>query len=64
MKVVLECANFMEAFQMCFGLCFLFNLEYPREASCSLEFVQRYYMKIHPDAGSKSKKNSLSKKKL
>lgn len=55
--------TFTEAFKVTFAFFFNFNLEYPRHCSTTLEFIQRYVLKIHPDVGSKTKKiNSIKKK--
>lgn len=61
---VMKCDSFLESFMICFGMYFVMNLEYPKEISLFLEFIQRYYMKIHPDTGSKSKKLPLSKRRV
>ncbi|KAJ8364898.1 hypothetical protein SKAU_G00137290, partial [Synaphobranchus kaupii] len=33
-----------------------FNLQYPEDGSCTLEFIQRCFLGINPETGSKSKK--------
>lgn len=60
---VLKCDRLLDAVAASFGLYFILNLEYPKEISCFLEMIQRYFLKIHPDNGIKSKKNNSSKKK-
>lgn len=56
--------NFTEALKMCFAMYFNFDLMYPKDVSTTLEFIQRYFYKIHPDSGTKSKKLSTSKKRV
>lgn len=63
-RKVLECQQFLEGLSAAFGLHFILNLEYPKGVSTILEMVQRYFLKIHPDSGSKSKKISSSKRKV
>lgn len=48
--------SFEKAFEQCFALYYNFDLMYPKAVSTSLEFLQRYLYKIHPDSGTKSKK--------
>nr|XP_022902692.1 uncharacterized protein LOC111415310 [Onthophagus taurus] len=54
---VFETPCHLTAMEVAFGLFYILNLEYPREISQLLEFIQRFFFKIHPDAGSRSKKN-------
>ncbi|CAH0558576.1 unnamed protein product [Brassicogethes aeneus] len=61
---VLEVKSGIEGIKIAFGLYFIFNLQYPHETSLTLEFIQRFFMKIHPDAGTGSKKNKNSKNKV
>lgn len=61
---ILECKNVFDAISCTFGLYFILNLEYPKEISTFLEMLQRYFLKIHPDNGSKSKKITSSKRKV
>lgn len=54
--------DFIEAFIVLFALYFNFNLQYPKEVSNTLEFIQPYHFKMHPEgAGTKSKKKPFSK---
>ncbi|KAG5884514.1 hypothetical protein JTB14_021650 [Gonioctena quinquepunctata] len=53
--------TFEAAFRLAFALYFNFNLKYPADISLIMEFVQRYFFKIHPDAGSKANKPSFSR---
>ncbi|XP_067296101.1 uncharacterized protein [Pseudorasbora parva] len=39
-----------------FSSYYCFNLQYPEESACTLEFIQRCFLGINPDTGSKSKK--------
>lgn len=59
-----SCHDFMEALRIVFCLYFIFNLMYPKDLSLTLEMIQRYYVKHHPDYGTKSSKKSSSKKKV
>lgn len=47
----------MQAWQCAFGIYYVMCLQYPPELSNMLEMVQRYYLKINPDQGSKATKN-------
>ncbi|KAK4885821.1 hypothetical protein RN001_002092 [Aquatica leii] len=60
---VTDCIHFTEALQVAFALYFNMNLEYPKAISTTLEMIQRYFLKIHPDSGTKSQKISFFKKK-
>ncbi|XP_039302913.1 uncharacterized protein LOC105206844 isoform X1 [Solenopsis invicta] len=52
-----EFSTFIEARQCAFGIYYVMCLQYPAELSNTLEMVQRYYLKINPDRGSKASKN-------
>lgn len=41
-----------------FALYYNLNLEYPKQSSCTMEMVQQYFLKIHPNRGSKSGRQS------
>lgn len=56
--------NFHEALQMLIASYFIFNMEYPTNYSCTLEFLQQYFLNIHPSSGSKSMKASTKRKIL
>lgn len=56
--------DFFIALQECYACFYNFNMQYPRDFSCTLEFIQRYFMKCHPDGGTKSQTFNLSKKKV
>lgn len=56
--------SFIECLKEFYALYYNFNLEYPRRLSCSMEFLQRYIMKTHPDTGTKSSYFSASKKRV
>lgn len=56
--------SLMTAFEVMFSLYYNFNIAYPKENSLTLEFIQRYIMKIHPDQGTKSKKKTAGKLKI
>lgn len=63
-QTIITYQNDMEAVQGSFGLYFILNLEYPKTVSHTLEFIQRYFLKIHPDQGTKSRKMKTSKKRI
>lgn len=56
--------SFTESFKICFALFFIMNLEYPKKLSTTLEMIQRFIFKIHPDSGTKSKRVPGAKKKV
>lgn len=58
------CTSFVEAFKIFFALFYIMNLEYPKKLSTTLEMIQRYIFKIHPDSGTKSKRVPTAKKKV
>lgn len=49
-------ANFVNGIAALFVSYYNFNLQYPEEASCTLEFIQRCFVGINPEKGSKAKK--------
>lgn len=51
----------MAAFKFMFAAYYIFNLCYPKQLSHTLEFVQRYFLKLNPEQGTKSKKGTISK---
>ncbi|KAG5285631.1 hypothetical protein AALO_G00005600 [Alosa alosa] len=53
-------SNFTAGPATLFATFYTFNLEYQEEASCVLEFIQRCFVGINPDTGSKA---SSGKKK-
>lgn len=53
--------SFNLALKVDFALYFVFNLQYPKKFSKVLETIQRYFFKIHPDAGS-NQENKLNQK--
>lgn len=46
--------NYGDALALCFSLFFILNIQYPKQVSSTLEFIQSYYLKIYPDVGSRS----------
>ncbi|XP_031329792.1 uncharacterized protein LOC116167002 [Photinus pyralis] len=48
----------LKEFYACF---FVFNMKYPSKANSTLEVLQRYFMKTHPDSGTKSTTYTKSK---
>lgn len=57
-------ADFLMGLKVAFSLYFLLNLVYPKKFETTLEFIQRYFLKIHPDQGNKTKKATASRKKV
>lgn len=57
-------SSFMEVLQETFALYYICNMAYPSELSATLEFIQKYFFKIHPDCGSKNKRQSSTKFKV
>ena len=53
-----------DSYTVAFALYYRANIQYPTKLSSTLEFIQRYYAKIHPDEGTKSKKKTISKNKV
>lgn len=64
-QVVCEGAqlNFVSGLAALFASFYNFNLQYQEEAACSLEFVQRRFLDINPERGSKAKKGKVTSKK-
>lgn len=56
------CTTFVEAFKIFFSFFFIMNMEYPKKIATTLEMIQRYIFKIHPDSGTKSKRVPTAKK--
>ncbi|XP_071565728.1 uncharacterized protein [Temnothorax nylanderi] len=56
--------SFYEALEMLISSYFIFNMEYPTSCACTLEFLQKYLLNIHPSYGSKSLKASTKRKVL
>lgn len=62
--LIMEETSFLEALKILFCSYFNFNMKYPINCSSTLEFIQRYMLKIHPDRGSRSSKITYSKRKV
>ncbi|XP_026129962.1 uncharacterized protein LOC113110151 isoform X2 [Carassius auratus] len=64
-QVVCEGAqpNFITGLAALFASFYNFNLQYQEEAACTLEFVQRRFVDINPERGSKAKKGKVTSKK-
>ncbi|XP_067284857.1 uncharacterized protein [Pseudorasbora parva] len=60
-EVVCEGAqpNFITGLAALFASFYNFNLQYQEEAACTLEFVQRRFLDINPERGSKTKKGKV-----
>ncbi|XP_026053218.1 uncharacterized protein LOC113039532 [Carassius auratus] len=54
-------ADFTTAFAALFACYYVFNLEYQVEASTTLEFVQRFLVRINPDSNKCTAKEQMSK---
>ncbi|XP_062334190.1 uncharacterized protein LOC134033919 [Osmerus eperlanus] len=46
-----------------FAMYYIFNLEYQDEAACTLEFIQRRFIGINPERGTKAKRGKVVSKK-
>ncbi|KAM4548342.1 uncharacterized protein PAE49_016642 [Odontesthes bonariensis] len=46
-----------------FAIYYIFNLQYQDEAACTLEFIQRRFIGINPERGSKAKRGKVVSKK-
>ncbi|KAG5900594.1 hypothetical protein JTB14_017452 [Gonioctena quinquepunctata] len=57
-------ATFLDALKVAYALYFILNKKYPKDLSTTMEFLQRMFLKIHPDSGSKSKKVSAVRKRF
>ncbi|XP_070690655.1 uncharacterized protein [Pempheris klunzingeri] len=51
-------ARFINGIAALFASYYSFNLQYPEDGSCTLEFIQRCFLGINPETGSKGKKRS------
>ncbi|XP_061925533.1 uncharacterized protein si:dkey-15h8.17 isoform X2 [Entelurus aequoreus] len=49
-------SNFLHGVASVFASYYIFNLEYPVDGSCTLEFIQRCFLGINPEKGAKSQK--------
>lgn len=54
--------DFEIVFLLAFALYFNFGLCYPKECSCTFEFIQRYVFKIHQESGTKSLSKNVKTK--
>ncbi|KAG5868724.1 hypothetical protein JTB14_001057 [Gonioctena quinquepunctata] len=57
-------ATFLDALKVAYALYFILNIKYPKDLSTTMEFLQRMFLKIHLDSGSKSKKASAVRMKF
>ncbi|KAI4459143.1 hypothetical protein MML48_6g00001703 [Holotrichia oblita] len=60
-REIMRVDNLLEALQVTFALYYNFNLIYTQGCAATLEFIQRYFMKIHPDRGSRNKNKRCGK---
>lgn len=56
--IISEISTFSDSVKILCAAYYLFNLAYPQEVQCVLEFMQRYIFKINPTEGSKVKKTT------
>lgn len=56
--------SFKEAFIQTFCLYFIFNIQYPKDISQLLEFVQRYFFVYYTETSRGRKKNLTSMAKV
>lgn len=54
--------TFSEASKIVFALYSIMNTKLPRTYYVTMEFIERYFLKIHPDSGSKPKLIGSTKK--
>ncbi|XP_076062107.1 uncharacterized protein LOC143037566 isoform X1 [Oratosquilla oratoria] len=54
---------FIQAFALMFKLFFIMDVKYPSNAGFTLEFVQRFFMKIDPNSGTKIHKGPQKKRR-
>ncbi|XP_077965633.1 uncharacterized protein LOC120333732 [Styela clava] len=55
-SLYIECADFFDAVTCAFGSYYVFNMQYPKEAKKTYEFVQRYFAGIGDNAPRSKKK--------
>lgn len=53
-----------EALEMLISTYYIFNMEYPTLCASTLEFIQKYFLNIHPTSGTKSRKGATKYKVL
>lgn len=56
--------NFQEALLQTFVLFFNFNIQYPRESSQTLDFIQRYFFNYQTDISRGTKRNINAQAKV
>lgn len=60
-KFIFQTDTFIDGFMGCFGLYFVLNLMYPKPIAITMEMVQRFHLKIHPDSGTSATSASKGK---
>ncbi|CAL8238261.1 unnamed protein product [Merluccius merluccius] len=55
--------TFMTGLAALFSLYYIFNLQYQEDAACTLEFIQRRFIGINPERGSKASWGKIISKK-
>lgn len=54
--------TFLSGLATFFATFYIFNLEYQEEAACTLEFIQRRFVGINPERGTKSHTGKVTSK--
>ncbi|KAK2916625.1 hypothetical protein Q8A67_000999 [Cirrhinus molitorella] len=64
-RVICECvqSSFLTALATLFAVYYVFNLQYQEETCCTLEFLQRRFVGINPERGSKTCRGKVVSKK-
>ncbi|KAA8578049.1 hypothetical protein FQN60_005308, partial [Etheostoma spectabile] len=55
--------TFATEFAAVFAIYYIFNLQYQEEAACTLEFIQRRFIGMNPERGTKAKRDKVVSKK-
>ncbi|XDV33478.1 hypothetical protein PO909_003877 [Leuciscus waleckii] len=64
-RVVLQlsdCSEFTSALAVLFASYYVFNMEYPEEAATTLEFIQRFFIRINPEHSKCNSKVQISRR--
>ncbi|KAL7386770.1 hypothetical protein ABVT39_013326 [Epinephelus coioides] len=62
-QVVCEGTTFVSGLAVLFASYYNFNLQYQDEAACTLEFIQRRFIDINPERGTRAKQGKVVSKK-
>ncbi|KAI4832563.1 hypothetical protein KUCAC02_015526 [Chaenocephalus aceratus] len=55
--------TFLTGLTAVFAIYYVFNLQYQEEAACTLEFIQRRFIGINPESGTKAIRGKVVSKK-